>query len=68
MFLLGLWSFYQAEKKLREVANDDERWGQCWTTVVFHNQVISLKLPENICITLNYLKGVAVKWEKKTNQ
>lgn len=59
MFLLGLRLFDQAEEDLREMADDDEGWGQCWTAVVFHDQVVSLELPENVCVALHYLECVA---------
>lgn len=65
MLLLGLRLFNQAEEELREVADDDEGWGQCWTAVVFHNQVVSLELPEDVCVALHYLEGVAKSAEKE---
>lgn len=65
MLLLGLRPFDQAEEELGEVADDDEGWGQCWTAVVFHNQVVSLELPEDVCVALHYLKCVAANGKKK---
>lgn len=65
MLLLGLRLFNQAEEELREVADDDEGWGQCWTAVVFHNQVVSLELPEDVCVALHYLECVAESAEKE---
>lgn len=50
--------FDQAEEQLREVADDDEGWSECWPAVVLHNQVVPLKLPEDICVSLHYLKRV----------
>lgn len=72
MLLLGHRLFDQAEEKLREVADDDEGWGQCWTTVVFHNQIVSLELPKDVCVTLHHLECVAAngretKREKELN-
>lgn len=64
MFLFGLRSFDQAEKELREVTDDNEGWSQCWAAVVLHNQVVSLELPENVCVTLHYLEGVATNWKR----
>lgn len=61
MFLLGLRPFEKAEEELGQVADDDEGWRQSWAAVVFHNQVVSLKLPEDVCVALNYLKCVAAK-------
>lgn len=58
MFLLGLGLFNHAEDELRDVADDDEGWGQRRPAVVFHDQVISLELPEDVCITLHHLEGV----------
>lgn len=59
MLLLGLGVFDQAEEQLREVADDDEGWGQCWTAVVLHNQVVPLELPEDVRVALHYLECVA---------
>lgn len=59
MLLLGLRLLDQAEEQLRKMADDDEGWGQRWTAVVLHNQVVSLELPEDVCVSLHYLKGVA---------
>ena len=64
MLLLGLWLFDQAEEDLGEVADYDEGWGQCWTPVVLHNQVVSLELPEDVCVALHNLECVAVNWRK----
>lgn len=64
MLLLGLGLFDKAEKELREVADDDEGRGQCWTAVVFHNQVVSLELPEDVCVALHYLECVAANGKK----
>lgn len=61
MFLLGFRPFEEAEEELGQVANDDEGWRQSWTAVVLYDQVVSLKLPEDIGVALNYLKGVAGK-------
>lgn len=65
MLLLGLRLLDQAEEQLRQVADDDEGWGQCWTAVVLHNQVVSLELPEDVCVSLHYLKGVAERNHNK---
>lgn len=58
VLMLGVGLFDQAEEQLREVADDDEGRSQCWTAVVLHNQVVPLKLPEDICVSLHYLKCV----------
>ncbi len=68
MLLLGLRLFNQAEEELREVADDDEGWCQCWAAVVFHNQVVSLELPEDVCVALHYLECVAAIGEKRTKR
>lgn len=65
MLLLGLRLFEQAEEKLRKVADDNEGWGQGRSTVVFHNKVISLKLPEDVRVALHYLECVAVNGGKE---
>lgn len=65
MLLLGLRLFDQAEEELREVADDDKGWSQCWAAVVFHNQVVSLELPKDVCVTLHYLECVAVNVNNK---
>lgn len=64
MLLLGLGPFDQAEEELREVADNDERWGQRWTAVILHNQVISLELPEDVSVALHYLECVAADGKK----
>lgn len=61
MLLLGRRPFDQAKEELREVADDDEGWGECWAAVVLHYQVVSLELPEDVCVTLHYLECVAVR-------
>lgn len=58
MLLFGLGLFDQAEEELREMADDDEGWSQCWTAVVFHNQVVSLELPEDVRVALHHLERV----------
>lgn len=42
-----------------QVTKQDEGRGQSWSSVVFNNEVISLKLPENVCIALHHLECVA---------
>lgn len=59
VLLLGLWLFHHTEEQLREMADDDEGGCQCWTAVVFHNQVVPLELPEDICVALHHLECVA---------
>lgn len=59
MLLLGLRLFDQAEEELGEVADDDEGWGQRWTAVVFHDQVVSLELPKDVRVALDHLECVA---------
>ena len=59
MLLLGLGLFDQAEEELGEVADDDEGRGQRWTAVVFHDQVVSLELPEDVRVALDHLECVA---------
>lgn len=56
--MLGVGVLDQTEEQLGKVADDDEGRSQCWTTVVLHNQVVPLKLPEDICVSLHYLKRV----------
>lgn len=58
VLMLGVRLFDQAEEQLGEVADDDEGRSQCWSAVVLHNQVVPLKLPEDICVSLHYLKRV----------
>lgn len=58
MLVLGVGMFDQAQEQLGEVADDDERWSQCRTAVVFHNQVVPLKLPEDVRVALHYLERV----------
>ena len=64
MLLFGLRPFDKAEEELREVADDDEGWSQCWSAVVLHDQVISLELPENVSVALHYLESVATNCKK----
>lgn len=59
MLLFGLRPFDKAEEELREVADDNEGWSQCWATVVLYDQVVSLELPENVRVALHHLEGVA---------
>ena len=66
MLLFGLRPFDKAEEELREVADDDEGWSQCWAAVVLHDQVVSLELPENVRVALHYLEGVATIWKRRT--
>lgn len=61
--MLGLRAFDKAEEELREVADDDEGWSQGRTTVVFHDQVVPLKLPEDVGVALYYLECVALHWK-----
>lgn len=68
MLLLGLGLFDQAEEDLREVADDNEGWGQCWAAVVFHNEVVSLELPEDVGVALHYLECVAANWGEKRSK
>lgn len=68
MLLLGLGPFDQAEEELGEVADDDEGRGQCRAAVVFHNQVVSLELPEDVRVALHHLERVAANGEKKTKK
>lgn len=65
MLLLGLGVFDEAEKELREVADDDEGRGQGGAAVVLHYQVVPLELPENIRVTLHNLESVAIKKRNK---
>lgn len=58
VLMLGVGMFDQAEEQLGEVADDDEGRSQCWTAVVLHNQVVPLKLPEDVCVSLHHLKRV----------
>lgn len=58
MLVLGVGMFDQAQEQLGEVADDDEGRSECRTAVVFNNQVVPLKLPENVRVALHYLKGV----------
>lgn len=58
VLMLGVRMFDQAEEHLGKVADDDEGRSQCWAAVVLHNQVVPLKLPEDICVSLHYLKRV----------
>lgn len=58
MLVLGVGMFNQAQEQLGEVADDDEGRSECRTAVVLHNQVVPLKLPENVRVALHYLKGV----------
>ena len=64
--VLGIRPFDEAEEELREVADDDEGRGQCRTTVVFNNQVIPLKLPEDVGVALHHLECVAANGKKRT--
>lgn len=50
--------FDQAQEQLGQVADDDEGRGQCRTAVVLYNQVVPLKLPEDVRVALHHLKGV----------
>lgn len=61
MLVLGGGLFDQAEEELREVADDDEGRGQCRTAVVLHDQVVPLELPEDVCVALHHLEGVAAR-------
>lgn len=45
-------------KKQLNVVNDDKRWGKRRTAMVFNNQVVTLKFPEYVCVSLNNLKSV----------
>lgn len=45
-------------QKQFDVVNDDEGRGKGRPTVIFHNQVVTLKFPEDICISLHNLKSV----------
>lgn len=58
MLELGVGVFDQAQEQLGEVADDDEGRSECRTAVVLHNQVVPLKLPEDVRVALHYLKGV----------
>lgn len=61
MLVLGVGMFDQAQEQLGEVADDDEGRSECRTAVVLHNQVVPLKLPEDVRVALHYLKGVTGK-------
>lgn len=50
--------FKDPSKKQLNVVNNDEGRGKRRPAVVFHNQVVTLKFPEDVCISLNNLKGV----------
>lgn len=58
MLVLGVGVFDQAQEQLGEVADDDEGRSECRAAVVLHNQVVPLKLPEDVRVALHYLKGV----------
>lgn len=58
VLLLGVGMFDQAQEQLGQVADDDEGRSQCRTAVVLHNQVVPLKLPEDVRVALHHLKGV----------
>lgn len=42
-----------------QVAEQDEGRGQSWSSVVFNDEVVALKLPKYVCIALHHLKCVA---------
>lgn len=61
--LFGFCLFDKAQENLGDVADDDEGRSQSGAAVVFYDQVIALELPEDVCILLHHLEGVAVeKW------
>lgn len=59
MLYLGFRPFDKTEEKLGTVAYDDEGWCQGWSAVVLHYEIVPLELPEDVCVTLNHLEGVA---------
>lgn len=42
-----------------QVAEQDEGRGQSWSSMVFNDEVVALKLPEHVCIALHHLECVA---------
>lgn len=50
------------------MADDDEGWGQGWAAVVFHYQVISLELPEDVSVSLHHLEGVTEHGNEEVEQ
>lgn len=41
-----------------QVAEQDERRGQSWSSMVFNDEVVALKLPEHVCVALYHLECV----------
>lgn len=66
--LFGFCLFDKAQENMGDVVDDDKGRGQGGTAVIFYDQVIALKLPEDVCILLHHLEGVAVEsWYKRLN-